>query len=98
MLTEKITALTKAQAAAGTAAIRGSSHRVAKKALGDRQIMHDMLAGTDSYIEGFALRWSVAQFAAFDPTGGIPLETDKLAAARMEKQARQIFESFMLKS
>jgi hypothetical protein len=32
MLTEK--ALTEAQAAAGTAAIRGSSHRVAKKALG----------------------------------------------------------------
>jgi nucleotide-binding universal stress UspA family protein len=49
----------------------------------------------DSYIEGFALRWSVADFAAFDPTGGIPLEMDKLAAARMEKQARQIFESFM---
>src|SRR5215471_15323862 len=49
----------------------------------------------DSYIEGFALRWSTAGFAAFDPTGGIPLETDKLAAARVEKQARQIFESFM---
>jgi nucleotide-binding universal stress UspA family protein len=49
----------------------------------------------DSYIEGFTLRWSVAQFAAFDPTGGIPLETDKLVADRMEKQARQIFESFM---
>jgi nucleotide-binding universal stress UspA family protein len=49
----------------------------------------------DSYIEGFALRWSTADFAAFDPTGGIPLEMDKLAAARMEKQARQIFESFM---
>ena len=49
----------------------------------------------DSYIEGFALRWSIADFAAFDPTGGIPLETDRLAAARMEQQARQIFESFM---
>jgi hypothetical protein len=34
MLTEKLAALTEAQAAAGTAAIRGSSHRVAKKALG----------------------------------------------------------------
>ena len=34
MLTEKIVALAEAQAAAGTAAIRGSSHRVAKKALG----------------------------------------------------------------
>jgi hypothetical protein len=34
VLTEKIAALTEAQAAAGTAAIRGSSHRVAKKALG----------------------------------------------------------------
>jgi nucleotide-binding universal stress UspA family protein len=49
----------------------------------------------DSYIEGFALRWSTADFAAFDPTGGIPLEIDKLAAARLETQARQIFESFM---
>ena len=49
----------------------------------------------DSYMEGFALRWSVAEFAAFDPTGGIPLETDKLATALVEKQARQIFESFM---
>ena len=51
--------------------------------------------GCDSYVEGFALRWSFADFAAFDPTGSIPLETDKLAAARMEEQARQIFESFM---
>ena len=34
MLTEKMAALTEAQVAAGTAAIRGSSHRVAKKALG----------------------------------------------------------------
>jgi hypothetical protein len=34
MVTEKIAALTEAQAAAGTAAIRGNSHRVAKKALG----------------------------------------------------------------
>ena len=48
----------------------------------------------DSYIEGFALQWSVAEFA-FDPTGGIPLEVDKAAAARVEKQARHIFESFM---
>jgi hypothetical protein len=31
MLTEKIAALTEAQTAAGTAAIRGNSHRVAKK-------------------------------------------------------------------
>ena len=34
MLTEKLAALTEAQAAVGTAAIRGSSHRVAQKALG----------------------------------------------------------------
>ena len=34
MLTEKIVAFTEAQAAAGTAAIRGNSHRVAKKAVG----------------------------------------------------------------
>ena len=49
----------------------------------------------DSYIEGFALRWLVADFAAFDPTGGTPLETDRLAAAQVETHARQIFESFM---
>ena len=49
----------------------------------------------DSYIEGFALRWLVADFAAFDPTGGTPSETDRLAAAQVETQARQIFESFM---
>jgi nucleotide-binding universal stress UspA family protein len=49
----------------------------------------------DSYIEGFALRWLVADFAAFDPTGGTPLETDRLAAAQVQTQARQIFESFM---
>jgi nucleotide-binding universal stress UspA family protein len=49
----------------------------------------------DGYIEGFALRWSVADFAAFDPMGGVPLAIDKLAAARLETQARQIFESFM---
>jgi len=48
----------------------------------------------DSYMEGFSLRWSVAEFA-FDPTGGMPLEIDKEAAARVEKQARHIFESFM---
>jgi hypothetical protein len=48
----------------------------------------------DSYIEGFALRWSVAEFA-FDPMGGIPLEIDKAAGAWVEKQARHIFESFM---
>jgi len=34
MLTKKIAALTEAQAAAGTAAIRGSGRRAAKKALG----------------------------------------------------------------
>ena len=49
----------------------------------------------DSYIEGFALRWLVADFAAFDPTGGTPLEMDRLAAAQVETHARQIFESFM---
>jgi hypothetical protein len=34
MLTEKMAAFTEAQAAAGIAALRGSSHRVAKKAFG----------------------------------------------------------------
>jgi nucleotide-binding universal stress UspA family protein len=47
----------------------------------------------DSYMEGFALRWFAG--SAFDPMGVIPLESDKVAAVRVERQARQIFESFM---
>ncbi len=49
----------------------------------------------DSYIEGFALRWSVAEFAGLEIMGGIPLETDSRYAARVENQSQQIFESFM---
>jgi len=49
----------------------------------------------DSYMEGFALRWSIAEFGGRDVMGGVPLESDSLEAARVEKQARHIFKSFM---
>ncbi len=51
----------------------------------------------NSYMEGFALRWSIAEFAGFEMMGGIPMEADNLYAARVEQQARDIFESFMQK-
>src|SRR5262249_61843834 len=43
--------------------------------------------GCDSYIEGFALRWEVAEFT----------EEDRRKIARLEVQARATFESFMRK-
>jgi hypothetical protein len=36
----------------------------------------------DSYVEGFELRWSVAEFAAFDPTGGTPDQGGQDTASR----------------
>ncbi len=48
-----------------------------------------------SYMEGFALRWSIAEFAGTDPIGALPFETDGPEAARVEQQARDMFESFM---
>jgi nucleotide-binding universal stress UspA family protein len=52
----------------------------------------------DSYMEGFALRWQMAEFAGVDMMGGIPLQTYTQDAARIvEQQAREIFESFMRK-
>ena len=51
----------------------------------------------DSYIEGFALRWSINEFIGGDMAGGIPLETYKDDSAEDAKQARHVFESFMQK-
>jgi nucleotide-binding universal stress UspA family protein len=49
----------------------------------------------DSYIEGFALRWSINQFVGSDIAGGLPVETFNEDIAEEAKQARQLFESFM---
>ncbi len=49
----------------------------------------------DSYMEGFALRWSIAEFTGLEMMGAMPLERDNLEAARVEQQAREMFESFM---
>jgi nucleotide-binding universal stress UspA family protein len=49
----------------------------------------------DSYIEGFALRWSIDQIVGGDITGSLPYDTFSEGIAKEAKQARQIFESFM---
>jgi nucleotide-binding universal stress UspA family protein len=51
----------------------------------------------DGYLEGFALRWGIDEFVAVDVGGGIPLQTYRQDVAEVERQARQIFESFMEK-
>jgi nucleotide-binding universal stress UspA family protein len=51
----------------------------------------------DSYLEGLALRWDIDESAAVDIGGGIPLQTYRQDVAEVERQARQIFESFMEK-
>lgn len=51
----------------------------------------------DSYIEGFALRWRIIEFAGTDMMGGLPLERFTQDSAEEAKKARQIFESFMQK-
>jgi nucleotide-binding universal stress UspA family protein len=51
----------------------------------------------DSYIEGFALRLAITEFIGADMAGGIPLETFKDDGLEEEKQARQVFETFMQK-
>ena len=51
----------------------------------------------DSYMEGFALRWGINEFAGGEMVGGIPLDTYMQYMAEETKQARQIFESFMQK-
>jgi universal stress protein family protein len=51
----------------------------------------------DSYIEGFALRWNIAEFAGADMMGAVVFQPSNQEVVRMETQARQIFESFMQK-
>jgi hypothetical protein len=50
----------------------------------------------DSYIEGFALRWRIAETAA-GMMGAVVFDADHREIARMEMQARATFESFMQK-
>ena len=49
----------------------------------------------DSYVEGFALRFGISEFVAVDMAGGFPLEAFRQEGLEDEKQARQVFESFM---
>jgi nucleotide-binding universal stress UspA family protein len=51
----------------------------------------------DGYVEGFALRWKLAEFISADMMGGIVVKADHREIIRMETQARAIFESFMQK-
>jgi nucleotide-binding universal stress UspA family protein len=51
----------------------------------------------DSYIEGFALRWKIAEFVSADMMGAVVVKADHREITRMETQARAIFESFMQK-
>ena len=51
----------------------------------------------NSYIEGFALRWSINEFMVGDVMGGVPLETYREDIAEEAKKAKQIFETFMQK-
>jgi nucleotide-binding universal stress UspA family protein len=51
----------------------------------------------DSYIEGFALRWRIAEFTAAGMMGAVVFDADHREIARMEMQARATFESFMQK-
>ena len=49
----------------------------------------------DSYIEGFALRWSINEFTGVDMMSGLPLERYKRDSEEEAKKAHQLFESFM---
>jgi nucleotide-binding universal stress UspA family protein len=49
----------------------------------------------DSYIEGFALRWSINEFTGVDMMSGLPLERYKQDSEEEAKKAHQLFESFM---
>jgi nucleotide-binding universal stress UspA family protein len=51
----------------------------------------------DGYVEGFALRWKIAEFVSADMMGAIVVKADHREITRMETQAREIFESFMQK-
>lgn len=48
-----------------------------------------------SYIEGFALRPSIAEFVAVDPIGGTPLAAYQQEGQAEAAEARRAFESFM---
>jgi nucleotide-binding universal stress UspA family protein len=50
---------------------------------------------SNGYIEGFALRWPIIEFAGVDMMGGLPLDKFAQDNAEEEKKARQIFETFM---
>jgi nucleotide-binding universal stress UspA family protein len=50
-----------------------------------------------SYIEGFALRWKIADFVSIGMMGGVTVQADHREIIRMETQARELFESFMRK-
>ena len=45
----------------------------------------------DSYIEGFALRWKIAEFVSADMMGAVVVKADHREITRMETQARAIF-------
>jgi nucleotide-binding universal stress UspA family protein len=51
----------------------------------------------DSYIEGFALRWTINDFIGGDMMGGFSPNDYTQEIAEEAKKARQIFESFMQK-
>src|SRR6476620_6986083 len=53
---------------------------------------------SNSYIEGFALRWPVIEFVGgVDIVGGVPLDRLNEDIEEEAKKARQIFEAFMQK-
>ena len=53
---------------------------------------------SNSYIEGFALRWPVIELAGgIDVMGGLPLDRFKEDIEEEAKKAKQIFETFMQK-
>lgn len=49
----------------------------------------------DSYMQGFALRWSFSVFAGVEAAGAIPVEAFQREDQEEERQAREIFEGFM---
>jgi nucleotide-binding universal stress UspA family protein len=49
----------------------------------------------DSYLEGFALRWSFTMFAGVDAAGVVPVEAYKRDSEDEERQAKQSFEAYM---
>jgi len=49
----------------------------------------------DSYMEGFALRWSFSAFAGIEAAGVVPVEAFQREDEEEEKRARELFERFM---